>query len=199
MQFGHDAWGIFEPESGALMARRAVEAVVADVVRQGVRDLREAVAAHRRSRGYCIATVRTSGSASIQAGVYLFACGPWLPKIFPGLLGERIQPTRQEAFFFGAPPGDARFSPPAMPVWIDFSDPRGPYGFPDLEDRGVKIALDRHGPPIDPDTADRLASPARMRLPPRAKSWAKGCRLCATRRCWSRASASTRIPAMAIS
>jgi glycine/D-amino acid oxidase-like deaminating enzyme len=45
-----------------------------------------------------------------------------------------------------------------MPVWIDFSDPRGPYGFPDLENRGVKIALDVHGPPIDPDTADRLPS-----------------------------------------
>ena len=68
------------------------------------------------------------------------------------------QPTRQEAFFFGTPPGDARFVPPAMPVWIDFSDPRGPYGFPDLENRGVKIALDQHGPPIDPDTADRVPS-----------------------------------------
>jgi sarcosine oxidase len=45
-----------------------------------------------------------------------------------------------------------------MPVWIDFSDPRGPYGFPDLEGRGVKIALDRHGPPIDPDSADRTPS-----------------------------------------
>ena len=45
-----------------------------------------------------------------------------------------------------------------MPVWIDFSDPRGPYGFPDLEDRGVKIALDQHGPPIDPDSADRMPS-----------------------------------------
>ncbi|MGD0361723.1 MAG: FAD-dependent oxidoreductase, partial [Bryobacteraceae bacterium] len=78
--------------------------------------------------------------------------------IFPDLLASRIAPTRQEAFFFGTPPGDPRFIPPAMPVWIDFSDPRGPYGFPDLENRGVKIALDRHGPPIDPDTADRIPS-----------------------------------------
>jgi len=90
--------------------------------------------------------------------VFVFACGAWLPKIFPDLLAKRIAPTRQEAFFFGTPPGDARFSPPAMPVWIDFSDPRGPYGFPDLENRGVKIALDQHGPPIDPDTADRVPS-----------------------------------------
>jgi glycine/D-amino acid oxidase-like deaminating enzyme len=81
-----------------------------------------------------------------------------LPKIFSDLLAKRIEPTRQEAFFFGTPPGDPRFGAPAMPVWIDFSDPRGPYGFPDLENRGVKIALDRHGPRIDPDTADRVPS-----------------------------------------
>jgi len=34
------------------------------------------------------------------------------------------------------------------------------YGFPDLEGRGFKIAHDKHGPPIDPDTSDRVASAA---------------------------------------
>jgi glycine/D-amino acid oxidase-like deaminating enzyme len=34
------------------------------------------------------------------------------------------------------------------------------YGFPDLEGRGFKLACDRHGPPIDPDTADRIVSEA---------------------------------------
>jgi sarcosine oxidase len=143
MEFTQATWGIFEPESGALMARRAVAAVVQDAVRQGVAFLRQAASPPR---------------ADIPAGAYVYACGPWLPKLFPDLLGKRITPTRQEAFFFGPPPGDQRFAAPAMPVWIDFSDPRGPYGFPDLESRGVKIALDRHGPPIDPDTADRTPS-----------------------------------------
>ena len=156
MQFAPGAWGIFEPESGALMARRAVQAVVADAVENGVALLHEAVAAPRRAGS--VAEVRTSTGGTIRAGVFVFACGAWLPKVFPDLLDKRIAPTRQEAFFFGAPPGDSRFAPPAMPVWIDFSDPRGPYGFPDLENRGVKIALDQHGPCIDPDTADRVAS-----------------------------------------
>jgi glycine/D-amino acid oxidase-like deaminating enzyme len=151
MHFAPGAWGTFEPESGALMARRAVEAVVADAVRHGVTFLREAVTAPHGAGP--MASV-----GGVFAGVFVFACGAWLPKIFPDLLAKRIAPTRQEAFFFGTPPGDARFSPPAMPVWIDFSDPRGPYGFPDLENRGVKIALDQHGPPIDPDTADRVPS-----------------------------------------
>jgi sarcosine oxidase len=150
------AWGIFEPESGALMARRAVAAVVADAVRSGAVFLPEAAAAPQGAGS--LAEVRTSSGAAVRAGAFVFACGPWLPKVFPDLLSKRIEPTRQEAFFFGTPPGDPRFSPPAMPVWIDFSDPRGPYGFPDLENRGVKIALDQHGPPIDPDTADRVPS-----------------------------------------
>jgi glycine/D-amino acid oxidase-like deaminating enzyme len=152
MQFAPGVWGIFEPESGALMARRAVQAVVADAVRNGATFLHQAVGAPQGS-----GSIGSAGD--IRAGAFVFACGPWLPKLLPDLLASRIHPTRQEAFFFGTPPGDPRFLPPAMPVWIDFSDPRGPYGFPDLENRGVKIALDQHGPLIDPDTADRVASP----------------------------------------
>jgi glycine/D-amino acid oxidase-like deaminating enzyme len=43
-----------------------------------------------------------------------------------------------------------------MPVWIDFSDDRGMYGFPDLEGRGFKVAFDGHGPAFDPDTGERV-------------------------------------------
>ena len=128
-------YGIFEPESGALMARRAVAEVVADAVRMGVRY--------------------ETTSAPPRAEVTVYACGPWLPKLFPEILGERIFPTRQEVFFFAPPAGDTRFAPSHFPAWIDFADPRGPYGFPDLESRGFKLAFDRHGPPFDPDTGDR--------------------------------------------
>jgi glycine/D-amino acid oxidase-like deaminating enzyme len=47
-----------------------------------------------------------------------------------------------------------------MPTWIDFADEF--YGIPDLENRGFKIALDRHGPPIDPDTAERNVTGATL-------------------------------------
>jgi len=156
MDFAAGAWGIFEPESGALMARRAVAALVEDAVRHGVVFLREAAVPPLGAGS--LAAVRTMAGATIRAGAFVFACGAWLAKVFPDLLAKRIEPTRQEAFFFGTPSGDPRFAPPAMPVWIDFSDPRGPYGFPDLENRGVKIALDQHGTRIDPDAADRIPS-----------------------------------------
>ena len=135
-----DVFGIFEPESGVLMARRAVQSVVRDAVRRGV-------------------TFRIqSAESEIPARVCVYACGAWLPKIFPELLGSRIYPTRQEVFFFAPPAGDARFGVGALPVWIDFTHPLGPYGFPDLEGRGCKLAFDRHGPAMDPDTSDRHIS-----------------------------------------
>ncbi|HXB73028.1 MAG TPA: FAD-dependent oxidoreductase [Candidatus Acidoferrales bacterium] len=146
-------FGIFEPESGALMARRAVAAVVAEAVRYGVNYATEAVSVLAGSGSQ--ATVRTQSGETIRAGTFVFACGAWLPKIFPDVLGRRIFPTRQEVFFFAPPPGDRRFASHELPSWIDFTDPRGPYGVPDLESRGFKLALDRHGPAFDPDTGDR--------------------------------------------
>ena len=151
-----DAWGILEPGSGALMARRAVQAVVREAVREGVDyQTADVVPPEPRVR---LATLRTGDGGEIAAGTFVFACGPWLQKLFPRLLGARIFPTRQEVFFFGPPPGDERFAPPRMPTWIDFGAEI--YGLPDLESRGFKIAPDRHGEPIDPDADERLVPPA---------------------------------------
>ena len=84
----------------------------------------------------------------------MLACGPWLPTLVPDVLGDRIFPTRQETFYFGVPPGDARFSTSAMPVWADFAEEI--YGIPDFAGRGFKVAPDRHGPPADPDSLERV-------------------------------------------
>jgi len=144
---------IFEPEGGALLARRAVVAVVEDAMRSGVDYAAEGVVSPA-GRGR-VASLRTLSGQPVPAAVFVFACGPWLPKLFPELLGERIRPSRQEVFFFAPPAGDRRFAPPHLPVWIDFTEPRGPYGFPDLESRGFKLAFDRHGVAFDPDSGDR--------------------------------------------
>jgi glycine/D-amino acid oxidase-like deaminating enzyme len=45
-----------------------------------------------------------------------------------------------------------------MPVWIDFGGEV--YGIPDIECKGFKVAVDRHGPPFDPDTGERVVSEA---------------------------------------
>jgi glycine/D-amino acid oxidase-like deaminating enzyme len=76
-----------------------------------------------------------------------------MPQLFPEILSDVIHATRQEVFFFGVPAGDVRFSSPAMPPWIDFQGEF--YGVPDIEHRGFKVALDRYGPRIDPNTEER--------------------------------------------
>ncbi len=154
--FGQASWGIFEPESGVLLARRAVAAVAEAAIAEGVDYFQEIVST--RTKTGKIASVKTSSNQEIHAGEFVFACGPWLGKVFPDLLGGRIFVTRQEVYFFGVPAGDGRFAPPDMPGWLFQGDLT--YGMPDLESRGFKIALDRHGPPFDPDTGARVPDPA---------------------------------------
>ncbi len=150
------SWGLFEPESGVILARRAVQAVVRDAIRRGVEFLQEAVVPPGDAGKFD--EIMTLSGQRISAENFVFACGPWLAKMFPRLLAERIHSTRQEVFYFGAPGGDRKFRPPSMPTWIDFHEEA--YGLPDVNGRGVKIAIDRHGPPFDPDNSDRIASSA---------------------------------------
>jgi glycine/D-amino acid oxidase-like deaminating enzyme len=153
--------GLWEPEFGALMARRAVQTIVAEFVAAGGEYRRGAVEPPPRGEGPLERIIMEDGG-KLSAARFVFACGPWLPKLFPDLLGRRIFPTRQEVFFFRPPAGDARFEPGALPGWADFNAGDIFYGFPDLEGRGFKIAHDLHGPPIDPDQGDRTPSPAAL-------------------------------------
>jgi len=156
-------WAIFEPQSGGLMARRAVQAVVEDSLRAGAELLIDNVLPPSRDARMVdghLADIRTEAGDAIRAERFVFACGPWLGNVLPDVLGGRIFPTRQEVFYFGIVAGDRRFAPPAMPVWLDFG--RDYYGFPDIEGRGFKLAHDVHGEAIDPDSTDRLPSPPRV-------------------------------------
>jgi monomeric sarcosine oxidase len=150
--FGEASWGIFEPDSGVLLARRAVAAVAEAAITEGVDYFQESVSV--TAGGGKIDNVRTSAGREIRAAEFVFACGPWLGKVFPDLLRERIFVTRQEIYFFGVPAGDNRFAPPAMPGWLFQADLT--YGVPDLESRGFKIALDSHGAAFDPDDDSRV-------------------------------------------
>jgi monomeric sarcosine oxidase len=152
LNFDRVDWGILEADAGVLMARRAVQAVAAAARANGVDYLAEAIAAPVENRN-----VRTTAGTAIAAEHFVFACGPWLPKLFPHLLAERIYVTRQEVFFVGVPPGNDLFKPPRMPVWVNFNDLV--YALPDLDNRGFKIAIDEHGPEFDPDHGERIVSP----------------------------------------
>ena len=85
---GIDA-GLFEPGFGALMARRAVQTLVAEFVRGGG-AYRQAPVLPPTRRAPLERASRSPSASALQADRFVFALGPWLPKLFPDLLGRRI-------------------------------------------------------------------------------------------------------------
>jgi glycine/D-amino acid oxidase-like deaminating enzyme len=151
------SWVLHEPEAGYLTARRGCEAVFEAFVKEGG-SYRLAQAApgailHGEMQG-----VRLNGTETLKAEQYVFACGPWLSKVFH-FEKELIRPTRQEEFFFGAPPGDPRFTEEKMPVWID-NGAELYYGIPGNQWRGFKVATDSRGPVVDPTSQERRVTDA---------------------------------------
>ena len=85
----------------------------------GVEYLAASVAPPAATEGR-LAALATDRGETVSAGAYVFACGPWMAKLFPEVLGERIFTTRQEVFYIGPPTGEERFKVGAIPVWADF-------------------------------------------------------------------------------
>ncbi|MFL6775266.1 MAG: FAD-dependent oxidoreductase [Sphingomicrobium sp.] len=153
--------GLYEPAFGALMARRSVLTLVERFVNAGGIYTKGFVQPPPPARDRLNEILLSSGER-VAADRFVFAAGAWLPKLFPNVIGPRIEPTRQEVFYFATPAGDRRFLPGAMPGWADFNGGDIFYGFPDLETRGAKFAHDQHGVSVDPDTQDRRPTEAAL-------------------------------------
>jgi len=143
---------VFEPEAGYLLARHACDAVAREFVRLGGHYRQAAVASITAENGR--PKVSLTDGSRFEAETYVFACGPWLGRLFPDLIGPFLKVTRQEVFYLGTPPGDARFIEPQLPVWVEIGE-RFLYGIPGNLHRGFKVADDTRGPEFDPTTGDR--------------------------------------------
>jgi sarcosine oxidase len=150
---------MFEPEAGYLLARQSCAHVVERAQALGA-DYRVA-AARPLDPGEPVKSVALEGGGSIEADAFVFACGPWLGRLFPGVIGSRVRATRQETFYFGAPTGDSRFDERRLPVWVDYGE-RLFYGIPGNAHRGFKLADDTLGPDFDPTDGDRANTPAEI-------------------------------------
>lgn len=152
MRFKDGEGGFLEEHSGALIAGRGVQAAVADarltVIRRALGPPQR-----RRDGAYDLG----EGQA---ANALVYACGPWLGRLFPDVIGDRIVATRQEVMHFGPARGDTSFTPERLPVWADFNGGELVYGMPELEGQGFKLAFDAHGARCDPDAMDRVAPKA---------------------------------------
>jgi glycine/D-amino acid oxidase-like deaminating enzyme len=134
---------LYEPEAGILRARDAVHALMEVNLAEGARLIAGAGRPDREA-------VLVNGER-LEADRIVWACGAWLPSLFPGLVKLRV--TRQDLFHFGT---DASWQTPPVPGWVDYDG--AAYGTGDVDGHGIKVAPDREGPEFDPDADPRVAS-----------------------------------------
>jgi len=161
INFDDIRWGIFEPECGYLEARASCQAVVEAFVAQGG-EYRQTEVSPDGLETSPLRSAKLSDKSKLKADIYVFACGPWLGKLFPQTIGNLIRPTKQDIFFFGTPAGDALFTDAKLPVWADHRD-RFIYGIPGNDRRGFKVADDTRGPAFDPTSGERIISEETLR------------------------------------
>ena len=156
INFDKVEWGIYEPQSGYLLARASAQFVVDQFVAEGG-EYRQAAVTTQDLESGPLKNLLLSDGSTVLADRYIFACGPWMGKLFPETVGPHFQSTKQEIFFFGTPAGDARYNEENLPVWADHSD-HFMYGIPGNQGRGFKVADDTRGPEFDPTSDQRLVS-----------------------------------------
>jgi len=159
--FEDDAYVLFEPEAGALMARQGTAAAARAFEREGGAFELSPARPGQAKDGRLLDVVLGDGRR-LSAGSFVFAAGPWLPRVFPDVLGELIRVTKQDVFFFGPAGGDASFGSDRLPTWVDYD--AAFYGVPAIDGRGAKLAPDRYGPVFDPSAGERIVDPDSTRL-----------------------------------
>jgi glycine/D-amino acid oxidase-like deaminating enzyme len=175
---------LFEPEAGYLLARRSCAEVLERA--RGLGAEYRIAAVRPPAPAKPLERISLEGGGAIAGDAFVFACGPWLGRLFPDVVGDRVRATRQEVFYFGTSAGDARFEQPSLPVWVDYRD-RLIYGIPGNAFRGFKVADDTAGPAFDPTDGERRASSAaienaraflRIRFPALAEAPLLGAEVC---------------------
>jgi glycine/D-amino acid oxidase-like deaminating enzyme len=142
---GDLAFVLHEPEAGVLRAADGVRALVARARAGGLRLER----GEARPAGAAVAL----GDRRLEADHVVWACGAWLAMLFPEQVHLRV--TRQDVVLFDAPPAWA-----GAPAWVDFD--ASFYGHCLVEPHGLKVASDREGAPVDPDSRPSEARPAAL-------------------------------------
>lgn len=170
----------FEERAGIVKARESMIAVSEVFQRKGGR-VRIGRARLPRDAAGPIGRIMVDDQA-VSAGQFVLAGGPWLPKVVPEVLGDRIMVPRREMFYVGSPPNDRRYRWEHCPSLSDHES----YTAADV-DYGIKIAGSRRNVPFDPDSGDRMPTPwqaeAALRYAARRMPGLKGQPIVAARVC----------------
>jgi sarcosine oxidase len=150
--------GLLEPDACVVRAKQAIVTAAKTFARKGG-TLSIARVQPGRATGRRLDELVAGDGSRLSADTYVFACGPWLPRLFPELLGKRIAVPGRDVYYFGLPAGDDRLAHPHFP---NFSE-SAYYGFPSVDGRGVKVCPTTGPASFDPDTDERIVSPHQVR------------------------------------
>jgi sarcosine oxidase len=148
---------LFEPDAGFIHARKACEHLASRFVAEGGTYQVRAAASPVESGG-TLRSLRMQDGSSVEADIFVFACGPWLGSLFPDVVGARVISTRQEVTYFETPANDLSFDAASLPVWLEMGD-HVMYGIPSNTRHAFKIGDDAAGERFDPTAGDRSATP----------------------------------------
>lgn len=151
LNYGPDEQLFYEPRAGVVLASKALQLVAAQLARLGGSVMQGRVTISGESNRLSC----TLNGRRLEADRFVIAAGPWLPKLFPVLIGPLMRTPRRELFFFGAPAGDKRFDWEYLPNLADHdgwtsSDIGG----------GLKVAPRMRHTALDPDANTGPATPA---------------------------------------
>jgi glycine/D-amino acid oxidase-like deaminating enzyme len=151
----HHAW--LDPFGGYLKARESAQAVKEAFVQEGG-EFVNAFARPGKISSMQLDGISLPDGKKLRADNYIFACGPWLGQLFPNVLKEKINCTKQEAYYFGVPKEEAA-TYDKLPAWIDLDGKDFYYGIPGNSHRGFKIGVDKRGESFDPTDGERIYNP----------------------------------------
>jgi sarcosine oxidase len=151
-------FAMYTPSTGVLKAREGCVAVAQAFEKKGGRFLIAKAELGRQSGGM-LQDVALSTGRTLAAQTFVFACGPWLSKVFPSVMKNKLLTPRRVVFFYGTPPGDERFTYPNFPTWsVDSA-----YGFPSIEGKGFKVVPTFDRVLVDPDTQEHTLTMEELR------------------------------------
>ena len=153
---------LWEQDAGVVRARRAIESV-AQVFEHEGGQARIARAEMGGSTNRRLSALDLQPGDELSAGTYVFALGPWFPKAFPELMGDRLRIPIGHVVYFRTPPGDNSYSYPNLP---SYNFP-GVTGWPALgpDNRGFRVRTGGRGGEDDPDTSRRWLEPDELERP----------------------------------
>ena len=145
------AYGIYEPEAGAIMAHRTIVQTVQLFEREGGQVLRKHVKTNEQEQ-------LIVDNLPLEADLIVVCAGPWLRDLYPRTVGPILEVVRQNIIYTSTPDASTAYDADNMPCWIDHG--LSAYGAPSVNGNGVKAAIYWTDAIIDLDNDDRVVDRA---------------------------------------